>query len=37
VPAHCLGGLGMRPGHWAHAEPLPHTTPKLAPRAVSER
>jgi hypothetical protein len=30
VPAHYVGGLGVKAGHWAHAEPAPHTTPKLA-------
>jgi hypothetical protein len=27
--AHYVGGLGVRAGHWAHAEPAPHATPKL--------
>jgi hypothetical protein len=27
---HFVGGLGVRAGHWAHAEPAPHATPKLA-------
>jgi hypothetical protein len=27
--AHYVGGLGVRAGHWAHAEPAPHSTPKL--------
>jgi hypothetical protein len=27
---HYVGGLGVRAGHWAHAEPAPHATPKLA-------
>jgi hypothetical protein len=31
VPTHYVGGLGVRAGHWAHAEPAPHATPKLAP------
>jgi hypothetical protein len=26
---HYVGGLGVRTGHWAHAEPAPHATPKL--------
>jgi hypothetical protein len=26
---HYLGGLGVRAGHWAHAEPAPHATPKV--------
>jgi hypothetical protein len=26
---HYVGGLGVRSGHWAHAEPAPHETPKL--------
>jgi hypothetical protein len=26
---HYVGGLGVRAGHWAHAEPAPHATPKL--------
>jgi hypothetical protein len=30
VSAHYVGGLGVRAGHWAHAEPAPHATPKLA-------
>lgn len=30
VPAHYVGGLGVRAGHWAHAEPAPHATPKLS-------
>jgi hypothetical protein len=30
VPAHYVYGLGVRAGHWAHAEPAPHETPKLA-------
>jgi hypothetical protein len=30
VPAHYVGGLGVRAGHWAHAAPAPHATPKLA-------
>jgi hypothetical protein len=29
-PVHYVGGLGVRAGHWAHAEPAPHATPKLA-------
>jgi hypothetical protein len=29
VPAHYIGGLGVRAGHWAHASPAPHQTPKL--------
>jgi hypothetical protein len=29
VPAHYVGGLGVRAGHWSHAEPAPHDTPKL--------
>jgi hypothetical protein len=24
---HYVGGLGVRAGHWAHAEPAPHATP----------
>jgi hypothetical protein len=27
---HYVGGLGERAGHWAHAEPAPHATPKIA-------
>jgi hypothetical protein len=27
---HYVGRLGVRAGHWAHAEPAPHETPKLA-------
>jgi hypothetical protein len=27
---HYVGGLGIEAGHWAHAEPAPHATPKLA-------
>jgi hypothetical protein len=27
---HYIGGPGVRAGHWAHAEPAPHATPKLA-------
>jgi hypothetical protein len=27
---HYVGGLGVRVGHWAHGEPVPHATPKLA-------
>jgi hypothetical protein len=27
---HYVGGLGVRAGHWAYAEPAPHETPKLA-------
>jgi hypothetical protein len=30
VPAHYVGGLGVRAGHWSHAAPAPHETPKLA-------
>jgi hypothetical protein len=30
VPAHYVAGLGVRAGHWAHAEPAPHATPKLS-------
>jgi hypothetical protein len=26
---HFVGGLGVEPGHWSHAEPAPHATPKL--------
>ena len=26
---HYVGGLGVKAGHWAHAEPAPHATPKL--------
>jgi hypothetical protein len=26
---HYVGGLGVRVGHWAHAEPAPHGTPTL--------
>lgn len=26
---HYVGGLGVRAGHWAHAEPAPHETPKI--------
>lgn len=26
---HYVGGLGVRAGHWAHAEPAPHATPKI--------
>jgi hypothetical protein len=26
---HYVGGLGVRAGHWGHAEPAPHETPKL--------
>jgi hypothetical protein len=29
VPAHYVGGLGVRAGHWSHAAPAPHETPKL--------
>jgi hypothetical protein len=29
VPAHYVGGLGVRAGHWSHAQPAPHETPKL--------
>jgi hypothetical protein len=29
--AHYVGGLGVKTGHWAHAEPAPHATPKLGP------
>jgi hypothetical protein len=29
VPAHYVGGLGVRAGHWSHAAPAPHATPKL--------
>jgi hypothetical protein len=29
--AHYVGGLGVEAGHWAHAEPAPHATPKFAP------
>jgi hypothetical protein len=28
--AHYVGGLGVRARHWAHAEPAPHSTPKLS-------
>lgn len=27
---HYVGGLDVRAGHGAHAEPAPHATPKLA-------
>jgi hypothetical protein len=27
---HYVGGLGVRPGHWAHAEPAPDAAPKLS-------
>jgi hypothetical protein len=27
---HYVGSLGVRAGHWAHAEPAPHETPKVA-------
>jgi hypothetical protein len=27
---HYVGRLGVRACHWAHAEPAPHATPKLA-------
>jgi hypothetical protein len=27
--AHYVGGLGLRVGYWAHAEPAPPATPKL--------
>jgi hypothetical protein len=27
--AHYVGGLGVKAGHWAHAEPAPHGMPKL--------
>lgn len=27
---HYVGGLGVSPGHWAHAEPAPLATTKLA-------
>jgi hypothetical protein len=27
---HYVGGLGVQAGHWAHREPEPHATPKLA-------
>jgi hypothetical protein len=30
VPACHVGGLGVRAGHWAHAAPAPHETPKVA-------
>jgi hypothetical protein len=30
VPAHYVGGLGVQAGNWAHTEPAPHETPKLA-------
>jgi hypothetical protein len=36
VPVHYVGGLGVKAGHWAHAEPAPHDTPKLD-RCVAER
>jgi hypothetical protein len=26
---HYVGGLGIRAGHWSHAEPATHATPKL--------
>jgi hypothetical protein len=29
VPAHYVDGLGVRAGHWSHAAPAPHPTPKL--------
>ena len=31
LEVHWVSGLGVSPGHWAHAEPAPHATPKLAP------
>lgn len=31
LEVHRVSGLGVSPGHWAHAEPAPHATPKLAP------
>jgi hypothetical protein len=30
VPANYVGGLAVRAGHWAHAAPAPHVTPKFA-------
>jgi hypothetical protein len=24
---HCVSGLGVSPGHWAHLEPAPHGEP----------
>jgi hypothetical protein len=35
VPAHYVGGLGVRAGRWAHAEPAPHETPKLGCAGVT--
>jgi hypothetical protein len=29
-PIHYVGGLRVRAGHWSHAAPAPHDTPKLA-------
>jgi hypothetical protein len=27
LDVHWVGGLGVSPGHWAHAEPAPHGNP----------
>jgi hypothetical protein len=37
VPAHYVGGLGVRAGHWSHAEPAPHETPKLRSTSRARR
>jgi hypothetical protein len=26
---HWVAGLGVTPGHWAHAEPAPHGEPRV--------
>jgi hypothetical protein len=29
LDVHCVSGLGVSPGHWAHAEPAPHGEPAV--------
>ena len=29
LDVHWVGGLGVTPGHWAHAEPAPHGEPAV--------
>ena len=29
LDVHWVGGLGVSPGHWAHAEPAPHGEPAV--------
>ena len=29
LDVHWVGGLGVKPGHWAHQEPAPHGDPAV--------